>query len=108
MAEAPRRSAGAGLPGEGLLLNFHPRKTGGSTVCELAIEHGMYPPEADPKNAWLYPGLAGAQKKDRWRFGHMDLPLLSGCNCQVQLRPDAAAPQASHTVVAAPPRAVAS
>ena len=71
--------------GDGVLINFHPRKTGGSTVCGLATENGAFPPETRPEWAWLFPGLAGAGAAQRERMGHFDLPLISGCNCQVQL-----------------------
>ena len=71
--------------GDGVLINFHPRKTGGSTVCGLATENGAFPPEAAPEWSWLFPGLAGASASQRERMGHFDLPLISGCNCQVQL-----------------------
>ena len=68
-----------------MLINFHPRKTGGSTVCGVAVENGAYPPEQSPEWAWLFPGLSGAAGVRRERMGHMDVPLISGCNCQVQL-----------------------
>ena len=68
-----------------MLINFHPRKTGGSTVCGVAAENGAYPSERQPEYAWLFPGLDGGAAANRERFGHMDLPLISGCNCQVQL-----------------------
>ena len=29
--------------GKTVLVNFHPRKTSGSTICEVAIENGAFP-----------------------------------------------------------------